>query len=102
MAYFDEREMTEVAIFGMQYFPEGETGVSAHVSFTVSTPEGEYHGPSLQTELFVQADKDEPLSSIQQKLVDRAYELVHRIASEDRSSLRKMLDFPQEYDFRKQ
>jgi len=101
MGYFDERAVTEVDVYGIQYFSGDDPGVGAHVSFTVAGPDGGENGPSVQMQLFVQASKDDTLASIHEKLVDRAYELVCRFAAESGDSLKRVLDKPQAFDLRK-
>lgn len=101
MGHFDDRALTSVDVYGLQYLPGEDAGVTAHVSFTVANFDGGEMGPTLQMQLFIPAGIDEPLGSVQERLIKRAHDLVRRLANENGDALIEVLGRSQQFDFRK-
>lgn len=102
MGVFDDRRVTQANAYGIQFINDDEGGgVGVTVGLGVSSIDGDDLGSSIAVEIYLPTAKGASLAEIQEEAVDRAMDLLERIAKEDREAVKSLLYVPPQYNFQK-
>jgi len=92
MGHYDDRQLSDVTVYGIQFLAGDNGGFSAAVAFDLTGPDTHSPGPLASIEVFVPAERDASLAAVSEEAVDRALDVLARIVAEDRSSMKEMLN----------
>ncbi len=101
MGVFDDRRVTQASAYGIQFLDGEDSGVGVTIDLGVSSIDGDDLGPSATVQIFLPTSKGASLAEIQEEAVDRAMDLLERIAKEDREAVKALLYVPPQYNFQK-
>ena len=106
MGHFEDRRLTQVVVYGMNFIEGDESdqhgsGFGLTVDLGISSIDGGDLGPVASVDLFVPAERDASLSSIEDQAVDRALDVLSRIVREDRQDVKRVLLQPPAVDVMK-